>query len=427
MLSAKLAFRNMLAHRQRSRIMFVVIGLVSFVVFLFMAFSDGQLHNFKTGVIALTDPAADVVVSARGFKTAAEQGEDFRELSSHSVEGYPAVLRELRALPYVKRAATPTTPVPMNLVAHGLRHENFTLRGVDPDQAYLVREHLRMKEGSFFGASDEPEIILHYKTASTTHLRPGDAVTLSGKNLFGQVVVQQARFKGYFVGEQDIPNLAELGFVNMAAYRLVSGFAPHETLSLFVELRPGEGKAGAIQKLGEWAAERGFDLEFWDYDRQPRSTLRVHALMRVYDLLRLILQSMSVVVLTIVTFGIMSVVSVNLQDRRREIGTYYCLGSEKGFLIRLYTLELLMINLAAAVAGVLAGLAVRQVVQSLRIQTEESGLQFLFGGSHLTMGVSVGTVIFVLSSIVVVTFATAVTTLGSRLQVSPVAALRETE
>jgi hypothetical protein len=67
------------------------------------------------------------------------------------------------------------------------------------------------------------------------------------------------------------------------------------------------------------------------------------------------------------------------------------------------------------------------VVQSLRIQTEESGLQFLFGGSHLTMGVSVGTVIFVLSSIVVVTFATAVTTLGSRLQVSPVAALRETE
>ena len=281
MLSPRLAFRNMLAHRQRSRIMFIVAGLVSFVVFLFMSFSDGELHNFKTGVIALSDPPADVVVFAPGVKNAYDQGEEWKEISSHSIKDYPAVLREIQSMPYVKRATTPTTALEMNLVGGGLRHENFLLRGVDPAQAYLTQEHLRMKEGTFFDAEDKPEIILHYKTASSTKLHSGDTVTLNGKNLYGQVVVQQAVFKGYFVGEQDIPNLAELGFVNMTAYRLISGFTPEETMSLFIELKRGEDKVSAIGRLGKWAKERGLDLEFWDYDQLPKSTLRVYALMHV--------------------------------------------------------------------------------------------------------------------------------------------------
>jgi len=427
MLIPKLAFRNMLAHRQRSVIMFIISALVSCVVFLFMAFSDGEVQNFKTGLMALDEPSSDIVAFAPGFKTANDEGEDWKQLSSHSIKGYPRTLDGIRGLPFVKRAAIPTTKLTLDIIAAGKRNQHFYFRGVDPANAWQVKEHLRMKEGTFFEVSDKPEIILHYKTASTIKLRPGDMVTLTGRDLFGQVIAQEALFKGYFAGEQDLVNLAELGFMNMAAYQMVSGLAPDETMSIAIDLKDGESKKEALQKLGQWASENKLELEMWDYDALPKSTLGAYALMGVYGLVRVILQVMSVSILGIMAFGMMSVVAVNLYDRKREIGTYYCLGSEKGFLIGLYTLEILMINLASTVAGVLAGLGVRKVIHSMEITTEQAGLQAVFGGSHFTLGFSTRSVVFIVCSMLVITFVTAVTTLGSRLRVAPVAALRETE
>lgn len=427
MLTLKLAFRNMLAHRQRSLIMFVISALVSCVVFLFMAFSDGEMENFKTGLMALDDPASDLVVYAPGLKTATDEGEDWKQLATHSIKGYPRILDGLRGLPFVRRAAIPTTKFTLDIIAGGKRNQHFYFRGVDPANAWQVKEHLRMKEGAFFEPSDKPEIILHYKTASTMKLHPGDTVTLTGRDLFGQVFAQEAVFKGYFAGEQDLVNLAELGFMNMAAYQLVSGLAPDETMSIAVDLQKGESKKEALGRLSQWAKEQKLELEAWDFDDIPKATVGVYALMRVYGLVRLILQAMSVSILGIVAFGMMSVVAVNLYDRKREIGTYYCLGSEKAFLIRLYTLEILMINLVSTLAGVLAGLGVRQLIQSLGITTEEAGLQTVFGGSHFTLGFTPSSVGFIVSSMLLITFVTAVTNLGSRLRVSPVAALRETE
>jgi ABC-type lipoprotein release transport system permease subunit len=284
-----------------------------------------------------------------------------------------------------------------------------------------------MKEGSFFDDTDTPQVIVHYKTAPTFNARPGDTVTLTGKDLFGQVVVQEAVLKGFFAGEQDSPSLAEMGFMNMAAYQRVSGLAPDETMSIFIDLPKGSGRAAAIAKLGSWAREEARDLEFWDYDRLPASSTRISDLTHTYDLMRLILEMTGLLIMAVVTFGIMGVVSVNLYDRSREIGTYYCLGAEKAFLTRLYTLEILLLNLVSAIAGVLGGLGIRQIINSLGVQTEISGLQIVFGGSQLSIGFSASSVLFIIISIVVITLLAAVFTIGGRLRVPPVAALRQTD
>jgi ABC-type lipoprotein release transport system permease subunit len=366
------------------------------------------------------------VVYTTGFKAAYDQDEDWKRLSAYSIKSYQGILGSIRALPFVRRAGVPTTGLVMNILAAGERHENFFMRGVDPTTAWFVKDRVRMTEGAFLDVSDTPQIILHYKTASTIKMRPGDAVRLTGKDLFGQVVVQEAILAGYFKGEQDQPNLGELGFMNMAAYHAVYGFAPDETMSILVDVKKGENARSAIEKLKKWALDRSLPLEFWDYTMVPKS-LRVSDAVKIYSMFRLILQATSVIILLIVTFGIMNVVSVNLYDRKREIGTYYCLGSEKGFLVSLYTLEILMLNLASTIVGVLAGLGVRQIVNSLGIRSDASALQLVFGGSQFILGFSAGSVLFIIIAMVLVTFLTAVTTLGNGLRVSPVAALRETE
>jgi ABC-type lipoprotein release transport system permease subunit len=420
MLALKLAFRNAFAHGQRSLVMFVVVGLVSCIVTLFMCFSDGQMDNFRKGIIALMRPSADVVVYGKGLRTAEIEGEDWKWKSALSIKGYHALLDELRAMPFVRRACAPTTDINLSVFAGGQKYKNFIFLGVDPGAPWLVKDFIGMKAGSFFDSAGGPEVILHFRTASTMNIRPGDRIVIQGRDLFGQVVAQEAVFKGFYSPLQDMPYLINNGFMNMAAYDLVSGFAPDETMSLFVDLKKGESKSAAIRALRDWAAGRG--LEAWDYDALPKSDL-----FDVMDLLRLIFMAASVLILSLMTFGIISVVSVNLMDRRREIGTYYCLGSGKGFLVGLYTLEIIIINTAAAGAGLAVGLAARWAVNSLAITTEASGAQILFGGSRLTLGFSPGSLAFLLCSVFTVSILTAFTTLGSRLRVPPLAAMREVE
>lgn len=424
MLTFKLALRNMVAHRQRTVVMFIVGALVSCLLFLFLAFSDGQLENFRSGLMVLTHPPADIVVYGRGAQKARDQGESWERLAKHSIRGYPRLLEDLRAFPFVASAHTPTTQLTLDLLVGGHRQREFFIRGVDPEHGWQVQKHVRMTEGSFFDESEQPQIILHYKTAPTLGARPGDTVTLTGKDLFGQVVVQDAVLRGFFAGEQDLPNLAEYGFVNMAAYELVSGLYPDETMALSVFLERGEDRDAALAALQSWNQQGDHGLELWRYGDLPKPPAGAYA---AYDVIRLIVLVTSLLVLAVVMFGIMSVVSANLHDRRREIGTYYCLGSKKGFLVRLYTLEILLVNGIASAAGVGVGVGLRFAVNALEIRTEEPGLQMVFGGSVFSLGLNPASVSWIVGAMLAVTLATALTTLGSRLRVPPVVALRESE
>lgn len=421
MIVVKLALRNVLAHRQRSLIMAAVVGLAVFVVFLFLTFSDGEMANAQKGFLAILSPSADLAVYGRGLKNAEDQGEEWQRTSALSITGYPAILREIQSMPFVERACAPTTPLSLSVFAGGRKFRDFLFRGVDPAQGWIVSDYIRMIDGAFFDASDTPQIILHYRTASTMRVRPGDKVTIVGKDLFGQVIVQEAVLAGFFAPRQDMPYMVDHGFMNMAAYRLIAGFAPDETMSLFIDLKRGESRSSAITRLERWAAGRGLDLEFWDFKDIPRSTFGI------YELLRLVFMAASFLIIGITTFGIMSVVSVNLLDRKREIGTYSCLGSETGFLVALYTLEILIVNLAATIAGVAAGLVVRQIVNGLSLTTDDPGFQLIVGGSGIYLGFSLGTVLFILGATSAVTLLTALATLRSRLKVPPLAALLETE
>jgi putative ABC transport system permease protein len=421
MIVVKLALRNVRAHRQRSLITAVVVGLAVLVVFLFMTFSDGEMQNAEKGFLAILSPSADLAVYARGLKTAEDEGEDWQRTSTLSIKDSPAVLAEIQAMPFVKRAGDPTTPLSLSVFAGGRKYRDFLFRGVDAANGWIVEDYIRMTDGAFLTASDAPQVILHRRTASTMRIRPGDTVTLTGKDLFGQVVVQEAALAGFYEPLQDMPYLVDHGFMNMAAYRLVSGFAPEETMSLFVDLKPGARRASAIQALAQWAGARKLDLEFWDFKDIPRGTFGI------YEILRLLFMAASILIIGVTSLGIMSVVSANLLDRRREIGTYSCLGGEMSFLLALYTLEILIVNLGATAAGVAAGFAVRAVVNALALRTDDPGVQLLAGGSGISLGFSPGTLLFVICATTAVTALTAVTTLRARLRVPPLAALRETD
>jgi ABC-type lipoprotein release transport system permease subunit len=420
MLTLKLALRNMLAHGQRSFIMFLAVGLTSCFVFLFMAFSDGELRNFREVVMAAYNPPKDIVVSAKGYWAANDSGDDWETVSAHSLSDWPALLPRLQAVPGVADASAASATLWLDMQAGGQRYQNFGLRLLDPAHGWQILPFVGLKDGAWLTDGEEPQLMLHNKARASLPVRPGDRVTLTGRDLFGQVISQEVTITGFFVPGQDNPNLSGRGYLNRAAWELVSGFNRGEALEVHLKLASGARPAEVVARLQQWAKDEDLALEFTDATAWKRNDGGV------YEMLRFIFQFISLLIVFVVSFGVMSVVSTNLYDRKREIGTYYCLGSEKWFLIRLYTAEILMINLGATLAGIGLGLGLREIVNALGIRTEDSGLQLVFGGSQFTLGLSADSVLFILAMMLTVTLVTALSTLGRRLKVSPVAALRET-
>jgi len=123
----------------------------------------------------------------------------------------------------------------------------------------------------------------------------------------------------------------------------------------------------------------------------------------------------------------MNVVSINLYERGKEIGTYFCLGCEPPFLMAVYTLEICLVNLAGSILGIAAGLGLRACINALEITSTDPGFQVVAGGSVFRLGLSASTIVWILGGVGIITILTAVATLGKALKVSPVVAVRETE
>lgn len=54
-LALQIAFRNISSHKRKNRIIFAVTTVLSFFMFLFLAFSDGEIENIKTGFRVFID------------------------------------------------------------------------------------------------------------------------------------------------------------------------------------------------------------------------------------------------------------------------------------------------------------------------------------------------------------------------------------
>lgn len=123
----------------------------------------------------------------------------------------------------------------------------------------------------------------------------------------------------------------------------------------------------------------------------------------------------------------MNVVSINLFERRKEIGTYFCLGVEPPFLMAAYTTEIFIVNFFGALLGIGLVLILRLFINALNITSSDSGFQVVMGGSKFYLGLSISTVLWILGGICVITVLTSLTTLGKALKVSPLVAVKETE
>ena len=419
MLSLKLAFRNIFANRQRSLVIYTAMTLISMVLFLFLSFSDGEIENFTQGIEGLRTPPADLVVSHWDYLRAREAGEKGESLNKMTVSDFRALAEKIANAKGVEAVYPVTVPVTAGIYVRGKKYKDIQYLGVEVGNDPHVRDRIRITEGNYL--SGKPDgLLLHASMKDDLGVSLGDAVTVTGSTLFGQALAEQFTVEGFYRSKIDLPSIFKAIYAPLAGYRLISGHYENEVPFLQADLADSASIDSTLNELRALlgTADPGVAIHrFGDVHQQS---------MAVYGAIRQIIMSITLLIVFVVMFGVMNVVSTNLVDRGREIGTYYCLGASRGFLKRMYAIEILLVNLFASCTGIAIGTLTVWVLNGIGFETQDVGLQMVFGGDRLRLVVSVTSIAWLTGVLLLVTAATALFSLGGALKVSPVAALRET-
>ncbi len=419
MLLPKIVMRNVMAHRRKNLVVFAVTGCVSMFLFLFLCFSDGEIENIRNGVSSFFTPWIDVVAATDEALMLDGAGKSSAEAT---VADTDRLTEGLSALPFVKEAFGRVSGNWGNLYWKGDKYLDFRYLALDSRDSVL-RSKYRIVEGRDLEPGETGSALIHKAVLKTLALSPGDPISLVGNDSFGQVMSMDLALAGVFEPVLDNPNLYNMIILPREDLSTFNGYTPNESRSLGIRLEKGVSQAKAIPLLEEWGRQNAPNLRF--VERNMKGYKDDFSM--VFGMIRMIIVVMSLLTLLITSVGIMSVISTNLQERKKEIGTYYCLGSEPPFLIAAYSLELALVNLAASAAGILGGLLIRAIVNVARITSDEPGFQVVAGGSQFRLGLTPSSVLWIIGGVVVITLLTALTTLGKALKVSPVEAVREAE
>jgi putative ABC transport system permease protein len=419
MLLLKLALRNIVANRLRSLVIYVSITLVATVLFLFLSFSDGEIENFTTGIEGLRTPPADLVLTHWDYLRARAAGETGEALAALTIRDFRDIAREAAAVPGVTAVYPVTVPVSAGIFAHGKRYDEIQYLGLDLGNDRHVRDRIHVTGGTYLtGATNG--MLLHESMKDDIGIEIGDEVVVTGSTLFGQALAERFVVEGFYRARVDLPTIFKAIYTTLPGYDLISGYYDNEVPFLQVDLAdPGSVRA-MVAALREQLARRDPGVAVSPFGQLHEQSLAV------YGAIRMILVSVTFLIVSVVMFGVMNVVSANLVDRGREIGTYYCLGASRRFLTALYALEIVLVNLCAAATGVALGIIVVWAVNALAWETNDVGLQMVLGGDRMRLGISVSSIAWILGMLVVVSGVTALFSLGRVLRVSPIEALRET-
>jgi len=114
-------------------------------------------------------------------------------------------------------------------------------------------------------------------------------------------------------------------------------------------------------------------------------------------------------------------------ERTREIGTMRAIGGQRGFVLRLFLLETVLLGLLFGGLGALLGGAVVAALHAAGIPATHDVLYFLFAGPALHPTLSVGTVVFALGLVLTVALLATLYPAWLATRIPPVVAMQAKE
>jgi len=341
-----LAFRNLLRNRRRSLLAGAVV-MVGFAAFAlaggFMAQSleglrEGTIRN-GLGHLQFADP--------RGFEAGADSTLEHGLTDAAEIEqtlrSDPGVLEVLPRIDFV------------GLVTSGDRSVPFLGTGLDPaPEARSMDLAETLASGRWLLDRDQRGVVLGAGLAAGLRVGVGDTVTLLATTTDGVLNAVDASV----VAVADIP-IKELDDRYLATSLGLAGdllMADDHVSRFVVILHDAADDRPALQRLLQTLKGRGLDIAGRTWEDLAVFYRQVRLLyMGIFGF-------MGVVLVVVVLLATANAMLMAASERIREIGTLRALGTRPGQIRRMFVIEGALLGAAACVAGALASLAIRTVL-----------------------------------------------------------------
>jgi len=185
----------------------------------------------------------------------------------------------------------------------------------------------RIVAGRGLQAGDDHAILLNRKTAADEHLKVGDRVTLTigGRESTWEVV-------GLVLS---LGNNQRDSFVPLGALAQELGTAGRATMVMVEgQHHDAAGQQALARELRVAYEERKIELSFLESTSDTRSHNRA-----VFDVVTYLMLTMAVLAAIVSSIGLMGAMSINVVERRREIGVLRALGASSAMIVAIFVTE----------------------------------------------------------------------------------------
>lgn len=335
-----MAFKNAMRNRRRSLVTLAIAATGTAAALLGGGFA---LYTYESLAEASARETGHLVVATHDFFDGVEQTP-----AGNGIDGAPALLRRLQARPGVQRVL-PRLQF-SGLVSNGDKSEIFLGFGVDATQEFLVKGPFMQVDAGVLLDSRKPEqgpgIVVGKGLARSLNVGPGSVLTLLSTTTAGSLNALDVTVSGVVsTGIAEIDK--RLAYVDLSTAQSLLATTRVSTLNVYLDEIDGTEAAAAALR-----AELAPPLAVRTWLDQAIMYKSVKGL---YDR---IFGFLGVILLVIVLFSVTNTLAMAVIERTREIGTLRAMGTTPGEVMRLFTLEGLVLGCGGALLGMaLAGVA----------------------------------------------------------------------
>jgi putative ABC transport system permease protein len=359
----RLALRGLMRNRRRSMVTMLAIAFGFAAIVLFA----GYTHNVYDGLGRQSihgEMLGHLTLYKKGMRTEGKLDPERYLLTAQEVEAISKLVREEG---HVKLVA-PRLGM-SGLVSNGRASTIFIAEGIEPEAVVKLREgsltEAERKSGMFDNMrmrldKDRPEVVsLSDGLVEMLHLKEGEQAQVLVNTLSGQAnaadITLAKSFNTGNAGSND-----KFAFVSLALARTLldaEGRAQRLTILLDDESRTEAMRDRLLVKL----AAAGFEVEILTWQELSDFYNQVHGM---FDM---IFGFIFNIVLTVVIMSVANSMGMTVIERTREIGTLRAIGLKRSGVIRLFTMESMLLTLIGCVTGLLIALLVRWGVNAANI------------------------------------------------------------
>lgn len=351
----KLALRGLMRNRRRSMMTLLAIAFGFSAIALFA----GYTHNVYSGLSRQSihgEMIGHLTVSKRGMKSEGKLDPERYLLTAKEVDDITKLLNDES---HIKLIA-PRLGL-SGMVSNGRASTIFIAEGIEPTAMEKLQENFLTASEKASGLYDNgmkhldahhPDVVeLSQGLVEMLHLKVGGQAAVLVSTLSGQANASDITV-GHSFNTGNAGSNDKFAFFPLALVRSLldaEGRADRLTILLDDVKQTETMRTHLLQKL----KQAGFDVEIQTWQELSDFYTQVHGM---FDMIFGFIFS---IVLTVVIMSVANSMGMTVIERTREIGTLRAIGLKQGGVVRLFTIESMLLTLIGCATGLLIMLVVR--------------------------------------------------------------------